>query len=77
MARRNSRRLVDGRKVTHPAYWQIIGLGLETIPILLRELKERPDHWFLALRALTGLNPASPNDAGRLPVRVESWLEWG
>jgi len=31
--------------VTHPAYRQIIRLGRNALPLLLRELNERPDHW--------------------------------
>lgn len=41
----------------HPAYQRIIGLGPEVAPLLLRELERQPDHWFWALKALTGADP--------------------
>ena len=65
------------RRVMHPAYQQIIGLGPQVIPIILRELQVRPDYWFWALRALTGENPVREEDAGRLPRMVTAWVNWG
>src|SRR5438128_425349 len=49
-------------RVQHPAYQRIIALGQPAVPLLLRELKERPNHWFAALRALTGVNPVPISD---------------
>jgi hypothetical protein len=39
--------------VNHPAYQEIIGLGPAAVPLVLRELEQRPAHWFDALGALT------------------------
>lgn len=64
-------------KSIHPAYQQIIDLGPEVIPIILRDLQKRPDHWFWALRQLTGENPVRQEDAGRLKLMAEAWLAWG
>ena len=50
----------------HPAYQDIIALGPPTVPLLLRELEREPDHWFTALRAITGANPVPPESRGRL-----------
>ena len=61
----------------HPAYQEIIGMGTAAIPLLLRELQENPDHWFMALYALSGENPVPPQYAGRFPKMSEYWLEWG
>ena len=61
----------------HPAYQQIIGLGPAAIPLILKELEREPDHWFWALRSITGENPVLPEDAGRMQKMVASWLEWG
>src|SRR5438132_14417997 len=35
--------------VLHPAYQRIIGLGAAVLPVLFRELQERPAHWLRAL----------------------------
>ena len=61
----------------HPAYQAIIRMGEEAIPLLLRELERRPDHWFMALHSITGDNPVPDEDAGRLSRMTAAWLEWG
>ncbi len=62
---------------THPAYQRIIGLGPQVIPLILAELSKEPRLWFWALRALTGENPASPDDQGRVQAMADAWLSWG
>jgi hypothetical protein len=62
--------------VLHPAYQQIIGMGRDAIPFLLRELERQPDHWFWALWAITGENPVPPEHRGRLRDMARDWLEW-
>jgi hypothetical protein len=61
----------------HPAYQQIIGMGPEVIPLLLRELEQEPDHWFRALHALTGANPVPAASRGKVREMAEAWLKWG
>lgn len=63
------------RKITHPAYQRIIGLGPAVVPLILAELAERPSHWFWALQCITGENPVSPED--NLGGAREAWLHWG
>ncbi len=65
------------RRLQHPAYRQIVELGPAVVPLLLRELERRPNHWFAALRALTGADPVAPADRGRLGVMAEAWIKWG
>jgi hypothetical protein len=62
--------------VLHPAYQQIIGMGREALPFLLRELERKPDHWGWALCAITGENPVPPEHRGRLADIARDWLEW-
>jgi hypothetical protein len=61
----------------HPAYQEIIALGPEVVPLLLRDLAREPDHWFTALKTLTGANPVDPADRGRIDKMAEAWLKWG
>ena len=68
---------VSDRRIMHPAYQQIIGLGPRVIPVVLRELEVRPDYWFWALRALTGENPVAEEDAGIMSRMGDAWLNWG
>ena len=62
-------------KLTHPAYYRILALGERVIPLILRELEQAPDHWFVALTALTGEDPTMPK--GTFKQSVEAWLKWG
>jgi len=62
--------------VMHPKYQSIIGLGPSVVPVLLRELRYNPDHWFWALKAVTGVNPTRPEDSGDLQKMTEAWLKW-
>lgn len=63
------------QKIAHLAYQEIIGMGESAVPLLLEELRDRPSHWFVALKTMTGVNPVP---AGANPVLArEAWLEWG
>jgi hypothetical protein len=63
--------------VMKPAYLRIVGLGKPAVPLLLRELRERPDHWFVALAAITGEDPVAPEHRGDLRKMADDWLIWG
>jgi len=63
--------------VSHPAYLQIIGMGKEAVPLLLDELRREPDHWFVALQAITGTDPIPPSACGDVENMTEAWLSWG
>jgi hypothetical protein len=61
--------------VLHPAYQGIIGLGKPALPLLLEELRVRPDYWFWALRSIAGEDPNKPNP--NFDEAVGAWLRWG
>ena len=61
----------------HPAYQRIIGMGPAVVPLLLRELRSDPDHWFWALGVITEENPVSEEDAGDIIRMSKAWLNWG
>lgn len=64
------------KKAMHPAYQRIIGMGKDAIPLILRELLERPSgHWFWALNAITGEDPAQVTDS--IDDAIQAWLRWG
>lgn len=60
----------------HPDYQEIISLGPEVVPFLLRDLQETERHWFIALRKLTGANPIPPSAAGNVPKMIDAWRQW-
>lgn len=65
------------RMAMHPAYQSIIGMGIVAVPLILGELQARPDWWFWALRAITGVDPVPVNRRGFLHDMAEAWLKWG
>jgi hypothetical protein len=63
------------KMVAISSYQQIIGLGKPAIPLILRELDERPNFWFTALREITGqwhIGEGQDFKGAR-----EAWLAWG
>jgi len=64
-------------RMQHPSYREIIALGPAVLPLLLRELEQRPNHWFSALRSLTGADPVPLSDRGNISPMTEAWIKWG
>lgn len=65
------------KKVQHPAYRQIIGMGEKALPWILRELRDRPGPWFEALRAITQQTPVTASERTDPQRAREAWLKWG
>jgi hypothetical protein len=61
----------------HPAYQQIIGMGPIAIPLILSEMKKKPDHWFWALKSITGEDPVLQENRGQIMQMTKAWLRWG
>jgi hypothetical protein len=65
------------QKSMHQAYQRIIGMGQPVVPLILRDLEQKPDHWFWALRAITGDNPVQPEQRGKMKQMAQAWIQWG
>jgi hypothetical protein len=63
------------KMIAHQSYQRIMGMGPSVLPLLLRELSERPDHWLVALNAITGEDPAPAGST--FNEAVGAWLTWG
>ena len=63
--------------VLHRSYQEIIGLGHDVLPLILKNLSVEPNHWFWALRAISGEDPVPAGDVGRFDAMRNAWLEWG
>ncbi len=50
-------------------------MGQPVLPLILQELERRPDHWFWALHAITGEDPARSTDD--VDAATDAWLNWG
>ena len=66
-------------KVDNQWYQEVIALGPPVVPFLLRKLRQRPDHWFEALRKLTLENPVRnrPEIRGDIRAMADCWIAWG
>ncbi len=60
----------------HPAYQKIIGMGEIALPLIMRELRTRPNHWFWALKAITGEDPVPSQHRGHVRKMAVAWLDW-
>lgn len=61
----------------HPAYQQIIGMGKEVIPLLLKEVEQKSGRWFWALKAITRQDPVPLEYQGNTEYMIKAWLDWG
>jgi len=58
-------------------YQAIINIGSPAIPFILNDLEKEPDHWFWALKEITGQDPVKPDNMGNILGMTEDWLCWG
>jgi hypothetical protein len=65
------------KKLSHPAYQAIIGMGQKALPLILRELRDRPNHWFTALREIARESPVAESNRSDPMAARAAWLEWG
>jgi hypothetical protein len=61
----------------HPAFQEIIGLGEAVVPLMLRDLEERPRLWVWALPRITGADPVPASDRRNIAKMSAAWLRWG
>ncbi len=61
-------------------YQSIVGMGEVAVPFILRDLdlnRSDPDHWFIALKLITGVDPVKEEDRGDTVRMAETWVNWG
>ena len=69
---------VAGQIAKHHAYRRIIDMGEPVIPLILDDLREKPNHWFLALSPIANEAPeVAERDKGDIRVISEAWIQWG
>lgn len=61
----------------HPAHREIIGMGPDVVPLILKRMEAQGGHWFMALSELTGAHPVPREDWGRIRNMQAHWLKWG
>jgi hypothetical protein len=65
------------RKFMHPSHLKIIGMGIEVLPLILKEVEKMSGHWFVALDAISPVNPVRPEDESDFQGVAKAWLDWG
>lgn len=59
-------------------YRRIIEMGKRAVPFILEDLRKNPpDHWSVALHAITDVNPVPDDARGRLQEMAKAWVAWG
>lgn len=61
--------------INHPAYKGIIWLGDKAIPFILDELKREPNHYFAALKQITGKDPVPEEFRGNMDEMTRIWIK--
>jgi hypothetical protein len=51
-------------------------MGKDALPLIIKELRQRPGFWFWALEAITRQNPIDSGDAGNISKMTSAWLKW-
>lgn len=64
-------------KAINNNYLGIIGMGYDAVPFILNDLEKAPEHWFIALKAITKENPVAKEDIGDMRRMRAAWIEWG
>ena len=59
------------------AFREIVALGEQVVPLILREMEHSHMHWHLALREITGELPEAAVQGGKVYEIYAAWLRWG
>jgi hypothetical protein len=61
---------------TNQSYLGIIAMGKDALPFIFSKMQRDPNHWFVALTAITGVNPVVEDERGNVQAMTNSWLQW-
>jgi len=62
--------------INHSAYQHIISLGKDVVPLLLRDMLQKNNHWFEALHKITGEDPVPKEHWGKIQQMIQDWIQW-
>ena len=60
----------------HPAHLNIIKLGNQILPLLIEDLQNDNNHWFITLNIISGENPVLPKHTGNVDEMRQDWINW-
>jgi hypothetical protein len=59
------------------SYMQIIGMGPEVVPLLLKDVQEGEGSWYFALKCITNQDAETPDMYGDAEAVRHAWVQWG
>lgn len=62
--------------IAHPAYHEIIQMGMSALPWIIQALRERKGHWYWVIQDITGENPVPVGEVGNHESMTRHWLAW-
>lgn len=62
--------------INHPAHLTILQLGERVLPLIIEDLENYNNHWFITLNKITGANPISPEHSGDVESMRGDWINW-
>ena len=68
--------LSSPKKFENIHYKNIISLGTDVVPSIIRKLKETPTHLFDALVEITGKDPVPESHWGNIEQMAQDWIKW-
>lgn len=63
--------------VADDAYREIIAMGWDVVPEILRELRDGGGYWYPALAVITKASPATAEERRTMGGMRAAWLRWG
>lgn len=62
--------------VGNQEFRDIVAMGDVVIPLIVSELRKRPDFLIAAMTLITGENPVKPNQLGDMRAMTQAWIDW-
>ena len=70
-------RSISTQMMDSDAFREIVALGEQVVPLILREMEHSHMHWHLALWEITGEHPESAVQPGKIDQVCAAWLVTG
>ena len=70
-------RSISTQMMDSDAFREIVALGEQVVPLILREMEHSHMHWHLALREITGEHTEAGVQPGKVDQIRAAWLGWG
>jgi hypothetical protein len=59
-----------------PGFAELVRLGPDAIPLILRELEFDSSYWFEVLAEIAGEDPTPAEQAGDVDAMIRAWKDW-